>query len=270
MPFNNDIAGGNGQLVRNWIQSVNYVAGVSGWRISKDGSAEFNNGTFRGSIEVGSLAGQHFWVNNPNTTDVIDVYNSANKLVFSIDNTGRVVSVSSVGTSEVVINGGSIFFEDSGQTPVSNIQLASIIGADSTLLQIFGGKPHNYAGTANGSFIQLNTGDTNASEWINTEQRGIQGALLQTDSSSNANQLIHVGSYSGTTDASGFLFPNHGAAFTPVAGVMTGTTNGGTFANLTYGINAFNASQMSVNFHIANTGAAYANQAISFDMIMWG
>jgi hypothetical protein len=34
----------------SFFRSPNYVAGVSGWTINQDGSAEFNNGTFRGVV----------------------------------------------------------------------------------------------------------------------------------------------------------------------------------------------------------------------------
>lgn len=53
-PFTNSIIGGGGSLVRQQIKSPDYVAGVSGWIIRKDGSAEFNDATFRGTIIVES------------------------------------------------------------------------------------------------------------------------------------------------------------------------------------------------------------------------
>lgn len=34
------------------MKSANYVAGLAGWQISKDGNAEFNNGTFRGPLRI--------------------------------------------------------------------------------------------------------------------------------------------------------------------------------------------------------------------------
>lgn len=37
-----------------YIQSTSYVAGSSGWRINADGSVEFNSGTFRGTVVIGS------------------------------------------------------------------------------------------------------------------------------------------------------------------------------------------------------------------------
>jgi hypothetical protein len=41
--FSNPIVGGGGDLVYPEIQSPNFVHGVSGWKIGKDGSAEFNS-----------------------------------------------------------------------------------------------------------------------------------------------------------------------------------------------------------------------------------
>lgn len=43
MPFNNQIVGGGGVLVRPAIKSKNFVHGTSGWSINADGSAEFQN-----------------------------------------------------------------------------------------------------------------------------------------------------------------------------------------------------------------------------------
>lgn len=51
MAFGNDVVGGI-TLVRPAIQSANYVPGVSGWSINRDGSAEFASGTFRGPVIV--------------------------------------------------------------------------------------------------------------------------------------------------------------------------------------------------------------------------
>lgn len=48
--FLNQIVGGGGQLVIDNIHSQNYVAGVSGWSINRDGSAEFSDVDVRGSL----------------------------------------------------------------------------------------------------------------------------------------------------------------------------------------------------------------------------
>ena len=51
MPFSNPIVGGNGVLIRDAISSPDFVTGVSGWTIRRDGTAEFNGITIRGSIQ---------------------------------------------------------------------------------------------------------------------------------------------------------------------------------------------------------------------------
>lgn len=51
MSFADPIVSGN-ILIRDSIQSEGFVAGVSGWSINKDGSAEFSNLTSRGSFKA--------------------------------------------------------------------------------------------------------------------------------------------------------------------------------------------------------------------------
>ena len=46
----------NIRMVDGYIQSLDYVQGVSGWRISADGNVEFAVGTFRGNIQGGQDA----------------------------------------------------------------------------------------------------------------------------------------------------------------------------------------------------------------------
>lgn len=56
MTFSNPVVGGqNGELIRAAIRSPNYVPGVSGWTINRDGSAEFNNVTIRFDLTTGSI-----------------------------------------------------------------------------------------------------------------------------------------------------------------------------------------------------------------------
>lgn len=63
MSFENPVVGGeDGELIREAIHSPDYVPGVSGWTINRDGSAEFNNVDIRldlntGSITVGAAGG---------------------------------------------------------------------------------------------------------------------------------------------------------------------------------------------------------------------
>lgn len=51
MQFDDPLVAG-ATLVRTAIQSADYVAGVSGWKIARNGDVEFNNGDFRGDVIV--------------------------------------------------------------------------------------------------------------------------------------------------------------------------------------------------------------------------
>lgn len=53
---------GQGNLALPQFQSPNYVPGVSGWAVFQNGNSEFNNGVFRGGIQVG---GQTFQYSTP-------------------------------------------------------------------------------------------------------------------------------------------------------------------------------------------------------------
>ena len=67
--FAHDVAGGSGNLVITAVQSPGYVAGVAGWQVRKDGSAEFNNlvirGTFRGTDFEINPSGAFFYTGTP-------------------------------------------------------------------------------------------------------------------------------------------------------------------------------------------------------------
>lgn len=76
MAFENDIVAGT-KLVRPAIQSPNYIPGISGWTINRDGTAEFTSVTTRGPVVVtkngvvvasvsanGDIAGQIGTLNN--------------------------------------------------------------------------------------------------------------------------------------------------------------------------------------------------------------
>lgn len=54
MAFGNAVVGGGGELVRDSIHSREYVPGVSGWSINRDGTAEFSGVTIRGDLFIGN------------------------------------------------------------------------------------------------------------------------------------------------------------------------------------------------------------------------
>lgn len=60
--FNNSILAGT-TLVRDAMKSENYVPGVSGWQVTRDGDAEFNNLQSRGTFVSGDGTGKRIEIN---------------------------------------------------------------------------------------------------------------------------------------------------------------------------------------------------------------
>lgn len=60
--FPDAFAGNQGDMVTQTLQSQNFVSGVSGWQIQRNGNAQFNNGIFRGSVEVVTPSGQDIFI----------------------------------------------------------------------------------------------------------------------------------------------------------------------------------------------------------------
>lgn len=52
LTWDDPIAASDGSLIYPALKSPNYVMGVSGWKIDRDGNAEFYNGQFRGSVLI--------------------------------------------------------------------------------------------------------------------------------------------------------------------------------------------------------------------------
>lgn len=79
MGFSNPIIGGGGTLVREAIRSPDYVPGVSGWTINRDGSAEFNDVQVRGDFATGAAGGPDAYLTIDDSTDrtTISFWNAA-------------------------------------------------------------------------------------------------------------------------------------------------------------------------------------------------
>lgn len=71
MPFTNPIVAGT-TLIRESIKSPDYVAGVSGWSINRDGTAEFNDVTLRGTLII----------NGPNGSQIRGEVNNSGSAAF--------------------------------------------------------------------------------------------------------------------------------------------------------------------------------------------
>lgn len=74
MAFRNPILGGS-TLLRAAIQSPNFVSGATGWSINRDGSAQFNNltlrGTFVGADYVQNASGEFAYSGTPAAGNLI-------------------------------------------------------------------------------------------------------------------------------------------------------------------------------------------------------
>lgn len=68
--FDDPIAAGDGSLIYPGLQSIDFVAGVSGWRIERDGDVEFNDGTFRGTLTIRNPTTHQGVVISPNSADI--------------------------------------------------------------------------------------------------------------------------------------------------------------------------------------------------------
>jgi hypothetical protein len=216
-------------LVRTAMQSPNYAAGTTGWRIARDGSVEFNNGTFRGSLSAGTSPGQHFIVNNSSTGDPLDIYDSSNRLIFSIDGSGRLTSYSpgSVGDPYIRLTSGIEQFNNaSGFTTTDPPSVsAPSITTSGTELQLYSGTPD---GGLWSSVLTLFGGTSAAGAEARVNQRGVTGDVVQTDTSNNDRQLVHAATYSGTVSGGdGHWVFAHGCLFTPKVAILTPYAAGG-------------------------------------------
>lgn len=111
-PFSNPIVGGGGELVRNRIVSRNYVPGVSGWVIERDGDAEFNDVTVRGQLDVvdpTDSSAIRIYVENPGDGAIIEAQPAA--IPGSVVGSARIYTGTVVGPVDeaaVTISGPSI------------------------------------------------------------------------------------------------------------------------------------------------------------------
>lgn len=154
MTFSNSILAGE-ELVRTAIRSSNYVAGVSGWIIRRDGTFELNGGTFRGdviitgangSIRLGIdptngavidfLAGGHHWqifafaVGNQKSLVINDAISGGNVAIGLLYDTGTGQSFAEVDASTMLLKAlnGAITLD-----PTTTVDIAGGLNANGTI-----------------------------------------------------------------------------------------------------------------------------------------
>lgn len=204
------------------IQSPNYLAGVSGWIIKQDGSAEFNSVVVRGSLVTGTAGGARVEIGT--IPGEIDFYDSANNLVMTMGAPSQPGGIyqEKPGTHETVfINAGSVFLYKStlSDTPAA-IQFVDG-GAGDDQLQLSSG----FEAGGSSSVLTLHADPSNTGAgYITAHQRGVTGTLMQTDASGVAsNNLVHTVRKSFTTNGSGDGSFNPTLGFTPTACQVTMT-----------------------------------------------
>lgn len=223
-PGNQAIVGGTALRIPA-IQSPNYNPGASGWIINIDGSSEFNSGTFRGSIEVGPITGQHFIVNNTSTGDIIDAYDSSNRLVFRLDQFGNITQISygSVGTTVGISQGGIQFFDNNDVTPVHTPGI--FFDPSTGTYRLFIGSGTNVASGFEAQLVAEGESSNNAQNngLVGVQRGNHVGYLVQNDSPEGnpTNNLIHCASYTGTVGANGVWSFAHGCSFTPTGFIIS-------------------------------------------------
>ncbi len=163
MAFANPIAGGQGALIREQLRSPNYVAGISGWNIAKDGSAEFNDIVARGEIWVTDPDGSYIRIYDENPGSGALVAIKPADVPGHTITPGGISTDAGVGFAELRINTPGY----DGTPSVSGIALG--MGTGATYAQLNGTEVYL---NAFGSQLALN----NLGNGLSTCNNGIIGA----------------------------------------------------------------------------------------------
>lgn len=125
-------------LVRDSIQSQNYVAGTTGWSIMSDGNAEFNSVTVRGTLEVDGTNNASITISTFVGVPQINLYPG--------DSGGHTVTA------------GSIFAQNTAST-VSRLSISApnIDGATRGVIRVIADGSANGAVTIGGTMTDSNT-----------------------------------------------------------------------------------------------------------------
>ena len=168
--------------VGNTIASSNFVTGESGWRIKKDGTVEFNGGTFRGAVRFLSATDAANARSDLNVADGAD--KTSENTAAAITGQGALATASAVDwSSQIQGDGKPADYADktSDNTAAAIAGQGALATANSAdwSTQIAGdGKPADYADV---------TGDNTAAAIAN------QGALATTDEADWSTQIAGDG-----------------------------------------------------------------------------
>lgn len=147
--WSNPIAAGDGSLVYPALKSPNFVTGVSGWCIFRNGNVEFAAGTFRGSVVVGVTTIDAFGVHVVGPTNRFDVNITGGYTATNVPDSGAYTRVQTALTfvrpeNPTPINGYAVTQGDYGarlaatsETPYLELRAPVITGLQQPVIQLF-------------------------------------------------------------------------------------------------------------------------------------
>jgi hypothetical protein len=117
-----DTAANNANFI---MKSQNYLAGSTGWAIKGNGDAEFNNGTFRGTLGAVSLAGGTITGGTISGTTITGGTIGATVAINGPTITGGTIQTSSSSTNTVRMDTTGLRLYDSGGNQTVNLSTSS-------------------------------------------------------------------------------------------------------------------------------------------------
>lgn len=235
---------GLGQLVIPAIKSPNFVTGVSGWTINKDGSAEFNNVIIRGGTVITGLQLTYF--PNPGFGNLI----SSDTNAAGVDTFGNAYlagkTTYSGGGTQAVQMAGNVFTFYTAPGP----------GGPWTAQQQLLLDPANRLETtdAAGDVGIISSGKT-SSAWVYAPVGNTAVATNIATYNIRANEL-HAGDIWEASFDGGFLLGATTVETLNFNLLLGGVASGGSNIAGTFGLNASGRLTITVRFNIATDGAA--------------
>lgn len=196
--FTDPILAGDGSLIRPAAKSPDYTPGSLGWSINRDGTVEFNSGTFRGTISAATIiasiletatSGARIVIDTSNT---IKAYDSSGTLIMTISPT--TASINITGSIKVInaaqpsfymlCDGGSITLNDGVVTSGASFSISDGSGNQGAALIVQ--SPSQTSTQAAFKLIAKSPdGTVNPFMWVKQNMR-VSGAVVQADGSGGA------------------------------------------------------------------------------------
>ena len=186
--FQHSIAGGQGSLIVNSFQSPDFISGVQGWQVTKNGDVEFNSGTFRGTVTGGEFKGNNFIINANGQFFYSGIPASGNLLISIAGSNTSDPFGTAVGQGISVIgsSGSQINIEDNGSEAIITLAGSGLTSSTNSAQII---TEALQAGVANErSALAISSGKEN-----NRDDAALQLFSQSADGTIAANAIIEFG-----------------------------------------------------------------------------